>query len=472
MCALTGLVGCQDGGIQGECGDAVVEGNEECDDGASNSDTAADACRVDCSMAACGDGVVDTGEECDGVNQCDDNCVSLAVCGDGIVGGNEECDNTPHCNAPTDPDPCRFKATAFRISRLTLSDPGSAVVALANPLINAAIGTDDDGNGALDLNLMMLAKPLNQVSGSSPRFEFLVGDCTAPLDETTSCTAAEGSPVTQLTITNEDTNDCFVPDNATIYSAGGICASPNPDTPIESSCPVETLSDDSCPPAPGIDFGSLGPGDNGCFHTEANDLVLSLGTLQIPLQAAEFSGQYDGEPATGLLKGVLRGFLSAEVADATRIPGSIETLGGQPVSFLYNIEVLDVGPDGSSLGWWVHVILEADVVTWNGEASCGNGIVDVEQGETCDPAIAAGQTGACMTLAECEAMEANSCQQATLVNGDPCNPTCAVAVISADDAVLDGCCGIGLVEGWMDTILDDPDCPSDSFTEVAYCGGI
>lgn len=55
------------------CGDGVVEGTEECDDGDENSNTEADACRENCQEAECGDGVEDTGEECDDGNGVDDD---------------------------------------------------------------------------------------------------------------------------------------------------------------------------------------------------------------------------------------------------------------------------------------------------------------------------------------------------------------------------------------------------------------
>ncbi len=48
------------------CGNGVLEQGEYCDDGANNSDTLADACRMNCTLAACGDGVVDGSEQCDG----------------------------------------------------------------------------------------------------------------------------------------------------------------------------------------------------------------------------------------------------------------------------------------------------------------------------------------------------------------------------------------------------------------------
>lgn len=50
------------------CGDGVVEGFEECDAGEANSDSAPDACRLDCRLARCGDGVLDGGEACDDGN--------------------------------------------------------------------------------------------------------------------------------------------------------------------------------------------------------------------------------------------------------------------------------------------------------------------------------------------------------------------------------------------------------------------
>jgi MYXO-CTERM domain-containing protein len=52
-------------GWTGTCGNGTVDGQEGCDDGASNSDYLPNACRLDCTKSRCGDGVVDTGEQCD-----------------------------------------------------------------------------------------------------------------------------------------------------------------------------------------------------------------------------------------------------------------------------------------------------------------------------------------------------------------------------------------------------------------------
>ena len=82
------------------CNDGVIDMGEACDDGANNSDTAVDACRTTCVVAHCGDEVVDTGEACDdGANNSDtvpDACRSTCVeasCGDGVKDSDEGCDD-------------------------------------------------------------------------------------------------------------------------------------------------------------------------------------------------------------------------------------------------------------------------------------------------------------------------------------------------------------------------------------------
>lgn len=78
--------------MQANCGNGQLDGLEECDDGASNSDTQSDACRTDCRFAHCGDGVTDTDETCDDGPQnsdqvpdaCRSDCTEPA-CGDGVV---------------------------------------------------------------------------------------------------------------------------------------------------------------------------------------------------------------------------------------------------------------------------------------------------------------------------------------------------------------------------------------------------
>ncbi|MCD6498296.1 MAG: DUF4215 domain-containing protein, partial [Deltaproteobacteria bacterium] len=118
------------------CGNGVVEEGEECDEGASNSDTEPGACRTDCTRPGCGDGVIDPWEECDGTELAGASCESLGYlggdlacggdcrfdksgcqappeCGNGVVEDGEECDGgvanadtydatcTTHCRYPS-----------------------------------------------------------------------------------------------------------------------------------------------------------------------------------------------------------------------------------------------------------------------------------------------------------------------------------------------------------------------------------
>jgi len=80
------------------CGDGVVEGDEQCDDGNEVDD---DSCSGACRLPACGDGILQlgAGEECDDGNLASDDACTRecrpARCGDGIVqpGNGEACDD-------------------------------------------------------------------------------------------------------------------------------------------------------------------------------------------------------------------------------------------------------------------------------------------------------------------------------------------------------------------------------------------
>jgi MYXO-CTERM domain-containing protein len=87
------------------CGDGFVQtGVEECDDGPMNSDTEPDACRTWCGPPQCGDGVVDMDEECDQGNDngaddalCDFDCLE-------VTGGTNPIDDDDDGNEPVTVD--------------------------------------------------------------------------------------------------------------------------------------------------------------------------------------------------------------------------------------------------------------------------------------------------------------------------------------------------------------------------------
>jgi cysteine-rich repeat protein len=148
-----------DGGVvvdapAGVCGDGVVDGNEQCDDG---NTVSGDGCSATCQTefnTKCGNGQLDGNEQCDDGNTasgdgCSADCmvengydcigspstctVIPPACGDGIVNGDEECDD----GNMADGDGC--SATCQIETGFTCSGAHSVCTPLC-------------GNGALDPN--------------------------------------------------------------------------------------------------------------------------------------------------------------------------------------------------------------------------------------------------------------------------------------------------------------------------------
>ncbi len=116
------------------CGDGVLEGAEQCDDG---NDDDRDACLSNCIIAACGDGVIQAGiEGCDDGNVVDrDACLTtcaVAACGDGYVQtGVEACDDGNTSDADTCLGTC-------------------AIAACGDGRVQAGVEACDDGNASDD----------------------------------------------------------------------------------------------------------------------------------------------------------------------------------------------------------------------------------------------------------------------------------------------------------------------------------
>lgn len=122
------LASCGGGQGQGVCGDGILEGQEECDDG---NTSPGDGCDGNCRSEGgpgCGNGTLDDGEGCDDGNLnsgdgCSAGC-SPEFCGDGIVqaGLGEECDDgnlvpgdscMPICENPPVEDTFLFSEVEF-----------------------------------------------------------------------------------------------------------------------------------------------------------------------------------------------------------------------------------------------------------------------------------------------------------------------------------------------------------------------
>lgn len=129
------------GAVEPVCGDGVISGVEQCDDGPANANTA--ACTLECKLAVCGDGLVwaEGGELCDyglgnseAYNGCDPiSCTPGPYCGDGVLEPNVEiCDRGPLNGTGMTTDefaPCSsscgfFGRTLFITSKVWTGDLG------------------------------------------------------------------------------------------------------------------------------------------------------------------------------------------------------------------------------------------------------------------------------------------------------------------------------------------------------------
>ncbi|NMC72569.1 MAG: DUF4215 domain-containing protein [Myxococcales bacterium] len=209
-----------------ECGDAVPDTGEECDEGEANSDTLADACRTTCVAAACGDTVVDTGEQCDDGNTTSgDGCSAAcrtegARCGDGEITGDEECDDG---NA-TDGDGCEHDCTYTCHAATDCDDSDQCTLDTCDPV--AAGGgrvchnvidtgaTCDDGNPCTTGETCDAAGACGGGTNT----------CECDPEGTDTCEAdhGDGDPCNGTLICNDATSACIV-DAATVMDPGDSC---------------------------------------------------------------------------------------------------------------------------------------------------------------------------------------------------------------------------------------------------------
>lgn len=89
----------------------------------------------------------------------------------------------------------------------------------------------------------------------------------------------------------------------------------------------------------------------------------------MPFADATIAAQYVGDPADEIIQGSIRGFISEEVADATKLPADIPLLGGKGIGELLpghtkNCKKThdDRDLNGDVSGWWFYIEFEASRV--------------------------------------------------------------------------------------------------------------
>ncbi|HEY8146327.1 MAG TPA: hypothetical protein VIG06_26780 [Kofleriaceae bacterium] len=236
---------------------------------------------------------------------------------------------------------------AFRLTDLDLLDPHAFaqigacndVTAVQNDGFETDINEDnegpdaDDPDGLLDLSGLAVFRPLDQAADEVNAEVLLGADCTAPI-ETTTCSKGDASSI-QTSGSNDSASACDV-----------VLA--------------DTTTDDYDP--------SPAPAPAPCFAVAGPTGVLEFGVFELSEVAG--AATYDGDPATGLANGVLRGFLSEEHADAAMV--DVPLLGEVPLSSLLpggtdccaEGDDRDTDSDGAS-GWYVYLTFTAVEVPYS-----------------------------------------------------------------------------------------------------------
>lgn len=204
-----------------------------------------------------------------------------------------------------------------------------------NAQIEAAITTDGDSNGTLDLSSLLLFRPFSETAVDL-RLDLGGGACVAPFPAAT-CDPDGGVPQTA-------TYDAL---------AGGTCLEAEAGT---TSGYVPAVSST---PAP-------------CFVSQPRSVLLSVGLLELPLRGYQLAGASLGDPPSGFAQGLLRGFLREVDADTILLPPELPIVGGEPLSILLRGGTGNCAPgddrdlfEGDS-GWWFYFAWTADVVLYTG----------------------------------------------------------------------------------------------------------
>ncbi len=207
-----------------------------------------------------------------------------------------------------------------------------------NDSLATAIDGDDDGDGFLDLSLILAFRPFD-ATASDERLDAGCGLCTDPA---------------ATTVCDWDLEVAIPRTSPYDGLAAGTCLEPLAGTTSGYSPPVPT---------------TVAP----CVVSEISPaplLVLVIDGVPIVLEESQLSGSLVGAPVFRLEDGLVRGFLSEAVADTIQLPGPA---GPITLSSLLPGGTDSCAPgndrdllDGVS-GWWFYLEQDAEAVPFIGD---------------------------------------------------------------------------------------------------------
>jgi hypothetical protein len=221
---------------------------------------------------------------------------------------------------------------SFRFNSLNLVDPHMYAVIgditdTVNGQFNDGLNMDaaDDKDEFLDLGLALLFRPLDTSDGYSGDVDFANADCLAP--DGVMCDLQAGSALFPTTFDNVGMGACLEADPA--HLTAGY------DMPV----------------------GPVGDATGACFTTAPTNIELVTSSVTIPLSMAQVSAKFVG--TQNLASGLVRGFITNEVAMATNVDAGI--INGPLSDFLDEAD-----RDEGGTGWWFYLHFTALEIEWTG----------------------------------------------------------------------------------------------------------
>lgn len=292
----------------------------------------------------CGDGLVNIVEACDDGNVfAGDGCSAACSIEPGF-----SCAGQPSACSATPIDPM---GTLFRISDLDLRDAhmfmtlpifGCADVTDANlfgfgfnPEMQIQLSNDQDVDGRLDWSPVINFTSFNQQPDGA-------GTLTVDLQASCETGASAGCVLSNSQL-------------AAAYANRGIgqCLSIVPGT--------------TRPYSPSI-TPATAPSGGACFETAPLELTIVVAGIPISLSNAQLAASFTS-PADSLTNGLLRGFLTEQVANQTILPADLPVAGGEPLSGVLRggtnncMSQSDKDVLNGVAGWWMYFNFQAVRVT-------------------------------------------------------------------------------------------------------------
>lgn len=279
--------------------------------------------------------------------------VLAQTCGNAVFGGGFEYGDVTDWSVQVGGAAVGATPTVFRIDTLALRDPhvfldlsifgcldGTDNIPLPgaesiNTTIDASLNEDSDGDGCLDTTSLLAFRPLVSASTGGETVDFRSGQCSSA----TACGPGNTGVGSRTAYDTQSTGLCSEPVAGTTSGYSPAVVSP-------------------AAPCFGSDIGTADLAFLG-------DVPLNPQDVRI---AATFSG---GEPATGLVDGLLYGFLPENEADLFLLPADLPLVGGQPLSSLFpggtgncsGADDRDI--HNGSVGWWIYLDFSASAVAWS-----------------------------------------------------------------------------------------------------------